>query len=232
MMASGRLTSITGAILLLGSAACASSTPQAATWPNDDKKGNDELPAIVPHGDSDEDLEQSGEPGRLREPTTVAVPVAGTDLVRGRSTVIVNAPIDVVRKTVIDFGKYADFMPHYSAARVLRRKKDGTREVYMQWAALHGAIKLHARVEMVPRHDGDTEVWQSRYIDGNVDEAQASWTLTTLSPDRTKLTLDAFLLPKLPMPSSLLNSENTSGAEKGVVAMRKRCEQIAAARAK
>jgi hypothetical protein len=94
----------------------------------------------------------------------------------------------------------------------------------MQWAALHGAIKMWARFDMNPSKDGETEVWTSSFIDGNVRQAAATWSMTPLDGNRTELSLEAFLLPKLPMPSSLLNDENTSGAEKGVVAMRKRIE--------
>ena len=220
-------------IFLLSAAVmgCASSTPDSK-WASD---GNAEEPAdsnvpVVPHGDADPDVEQTGEAGKLREPKTVAVPVPkkGEDyegLVRGRSTVVVNAPIAKVRKHVIDFGKYADFMPHYNAARVLRRKKDGTREVYMQWAALHGAIKMHARFDMVPSERDGSEKWTSSFINGNVRDAYATWTIKALSETKTELTLEAFLLPKLPLPTSLLNNENTSGAEKGVVAMRKHIEE-------
>lgn len=218
------LIGLLGSLVVL--AGCASSgASHRAGWSQQEPKSNDSLPTVSARGQDDVEVEQTGEPGKLREPKTESVPVEGTDgLVKGRSTVVVNAPIDEVRKHVLRFDKYADFMPHYNAARVLRRSPDGSREVYMQWAALHGAIKMWARFEMHESKDGDTEVWSSKFVEGNVRQAQASWRMTPLEADRTELTLEAFLLPKLPMPSSLLNDENTSGAEKGVVAMRKRIE--------
>jgi ribosome-associated toxin RatA of RatAB toxin-antitoxin module len=216
-------------MVILGSAACASTGAKQSAWPDDDRKNKnaEKLDSVVPQGDVDDDVPQDLEPGKLREPKTVAVPIKGSDLVRGNSTVVVNAPIKLVRKTILDFGKYADFMPHYKAARLLRRHKDGTREVYMQWSALHGAIKMWARFEMSPVNGEDGERWDSKFLDGNVRDAQAVWRIKELPNDRTELSLQVFLYPKLPLPASLLNEENTSGAEKGVVAMRKHIEELA-----
>lgn len=218
------LVGLLGTVVML--AGCASSgAGTRAGWAERPAKANDALPTVAAPDDDSVEVEQTGEAGKLREPKTESVAVDGTDgLVMGRSTVVVNAPIREVRKHVLRFDKYADFMPHYNAARVLRRAPDGSREVYMQWAALHGAVKMWARFEMHESKEGETEVWTSKFIDGNVSQARASWRMTPLEGDKTELTLEAFLLPKLPMPNSLLNHENTTGAEKGVVAMRKRIE--------
>jgi ribosome-associated toxin RatA of RatAB toxin-antitoxin module len=223
-----RIVGMTAA-MVLGSIGCASQSAPPPTWANKRDKA-DELP-IAQQGGTDPSVDQSGEAGRLREATTIGVPIEGSDLVRGRSTVVVHAPIGKVRDAVIDFGSYSDFMPHYKAARVLRRKADGTREVYMQWAALHGAIKMWARFEMTVETDAadgneaTDELWRSKFLDGNVQDAHAIWHFKALSADRTELSLEVFLHPKLPLPASLLNEENTTGAEKGVVAMRKHIEE-------
>ena len=95
----------------------------------------------------------------------------------------------------------------------------------MQWAALHGAIKLWARFDLIPRKEGEAEVWESSFIDGNVKEAYALWRIEPIDDTRTQLTLEVFLHPKLPVPSELLNEENLDAALKGVTAMRKRCEE-------
>src|SRR4051794_18212930 len=52
-------------------------------------------------------------------PQTDAVPIEGTDFVRGRTAIKVNAPIGKVRESILDFAHYAEFMPHYRSARVL-----------------------------------------------------------------------------------------------------------------
>lgn len=59
-----------------------------------------------------------------------AVPVEGSDLVRGRATVVVEAPLADVRRHVIDYGAYADYLPWQKRSQVLRRKRDGAQEVH------------------------------------------------------------------------------------------------------
>ncbi len=206
--------------------ACASSTPSRSEWPDErEQHAGDELP-VVAEEEIGEEPELSGTSGRLREPTTEAVPIADSDLVHGRSTAVVNAPIEQVRKAVLDYGSYADFMPHYRASRVLGRTPGGGREVYMQWAALHGAVKMWARFEM-RKIDAPVgvEIYESRFIEGNVRDAYARWSLESLPSDHTKMTLELFLYPRIPLPSGLLNDENLGGAVKGVSAMRELIEQ-------
>lgn len=213
-------------LMLVATSGCARTTDTRPALTHDERAGFEE-PIVTVVEDGDPVTNADGEAGKVPEASREAIPVEGTDLVRGRSTVVVHAPLEVVRSTVLDFDAYPDFMPHYANARELGRKKGGTREVYMQWSALHGAIKMWARFEMTPRKEGDTEIWESRFIDGNVKSAVASWTMKPLDDSRTELTLEVFLWPKLPMPTSLLNDENLGGAVKGVTAMRKRCEELA-----
>lgn len=212
------------AVALLGSALAGCASTTATSWSNDEATGK----GIVPATAADPDVPQDGTVGKLREPTEQAVPIAGTDLVRGRSTVIVEAPIAVVRRTVLDYGSYADFMPHYAASRVLGRTSDGGHQVYMKWIALHGAMKMWARFDMsAALKKGDEETYKSKLVEGNVRAANAIWRISPVGEQRTKLSLEVFLQPRVPMPSSLLNGENTKGATKGVVAMRDRCEELA-----
>jgi ribosome-associated toxin RatA of RatAB toxin-antitoxin module len=178
------------------------------------------VPAVVGDPAPAPDATQGAE----RQPVTEALPIEGTDRVRGRSTVIVDAPIAAVKKTLLRYGKYAEFMPHYSASKVLRRMPESGHEVYMQVEALYGAVKLWARLEMTPKRQGDTEIITSKFVDGNVKDFSATWTLAPVDAQRTELTLEVFLHPDLPMPSKTLNHENVQGAEKGVIAMRKRVE--------
>lgn len=200
---------------------CASSAPSAA-WPEADERGKSES-LLLPQGAQDDDLEQAGEAGRLREPTSEPLVHRG-ELLRGKATVLVNAPPDVVREQILALDDYAEFMPHYKSARTLGRKPNGAREIYMQWEALHGAVKLWARMTLTPTEDGDAEIWTTEFIDGNVDEAYAAWRIAPTDDGKTTLTLETFLDPKLPVPQSLLNEENVGAAIKAVKAMRDRCE--------
>jgi ribosome-associated toxin RatA of RatAB toxin-antitoxin module len=158
-----------------------------------------------------------------RNPVTEAIPIERTELVRGRSTVVVDAPFDKVKSSLLRYGKYAEFMPHYSQSKILGRAGKG-HEVYMQVEALHGAVKMWAKLEMTPRKDGNVELLESKFVDGNVKDFRAIWRLEPIDADHTKLTLEVFLYPTLPLPTNVLNDENVQGAEKGVTAMRKRIE--------
>src|SRR4051812_18296181 len=59
-------------------------------------------------------------------PEPEAIPVPGSRYVHGRSKTLVNAPITKVRDTIMDFGHYAEFMPHYQSSKVLGRAPNGS----------------------------------------------------------------------------------------------------------
>lgn len=161
-------------------------------------------------------------------PTPVAVPIEGTELVRGRSTVTVKASLEKTREAVLDFGHYADFMPHYRNAKILGRTDTGARDVYMEVEALYGAVKFWAEVELPKATTVDgVETWETRFIKGNVKDFKAIWRLKKLDAQSTELSLEVFLSPNLPMPVHLMNDENMGGSSSGVAAMRAHAEQMA-----
>lgn len=156
---------------------------------------------------------------------TVAVPIGGSKLVRGRSTVTVAAPIDRVRAQILAFSRYPEFMPHYSACRVIGRSPSGGRDVYMQVEALHGAMQMWARLDVKkPAQIDGREVIETSFLDGNVKELSARWAMKRIDDGNTELMLEVFLEPRLPLPVSLLNSENLDGSANGVFAMKMRSE--------
>ncbi len=158
-------------------------------------------------------------------PTREAVAIKGSDLVRGRSRLVVLAPIDKVRRHVLNFDRYAEFMPHYSFSRILTLRDDGGRQVMMEVEAIGGLIKMWTKIEMPPpRMEGNLEVHESEFVEGNVDDFKAIWRLRRLNDSHTELSLEVFLEPSLPLPDSLINSENVGGAFDGVIAMRNRIE--------
>jgi ribosome-associated toxin RatA of RatAB toxin-antitoxin module len=175
----------------------------------------------------------AAEPGDSdAEAQPVSVPIPGSELVRGRATVMVAAPIARVRESVLDFAHYAEFMPHYSNARVLGRTPAGAREVYMEITALHGAVKMWTRVELPKATTVEgIETWETRFIEGNVEDFKAIWRLKRVDDTHTELSLEVFLKPKIPLPNDLLNEENLSGSTKGVLAMRDHAEKAPALRA-
>jgi ribosome-associated toxin RatA of RatAB toxin-antitoxin module len=160
-----------------------------------------------------------------RDATSEAVPVED-DLVRGRSTVRVDAPVEAVRKVVLRYDDYAKFMPFYTSSHVVD-KDSQTTKVYMQVAALNGMVKMGAQISLPnkPKSENGWDVYESTFDKGNVTEFKAIWRMKAIDDQHSFLSLEVFLLPKLPLPSSTLNGENAKGAVNGVKAMRDRIEQ-------
>jgi ribosome-associated toxin RatA of RatAB toxin-antitoxin module len=160
-------------------------------------------------------------------PTSEAVPIAGSELVHGRSTVRVSAPVARVREVVTDFAHYAEFMPHYQSSKLLPRTPAGKRNVYMEIEALNGALKMWAELEVSkPVVDADgTETLGTRFVKGNVKAFVALWRIHKVDEASTDLSLEVFLDPGLPLPPALVNKENMGGSADGVTAMRTRVEQ-------
>jgi ribosome-associated toxin RatA of RatAB toxin-antitoxin module len=165
------------------------------------------------------------------DPQTIAIPVAGTEFVRGRTTLKVNAPIEKVRESVLDFGHYAEFMPHYRSSKVLGRTAAGARDVYMEIEALYGAVKMWVEIEFPrPTIVEGVETHESKFVKGNVKDFKAIWRLRKLDDATTELSLEVFLQPSIPLPTALMNKENLGGSAKGVTAMRGRIEGVAASK--
>ena len=192
---------------------------------------HDARPAVVAAGVIEIAEEPTEGPYRYAAGTdleTLAIPEGTTGLVRGRSSVTVNAPAERVRETVLGFARYPEFMPHYAKCRVLGRSPSGGRDVYMQVEALHGALSMWARVDVKrPHTDDGVESIEAKMLEGNVKELRAAWRLVRLDERRTRLTLEVFLNPKVPVPEGLLNAENLDGSAAGVLALKARAEGTA-----
>jgi hypothetical protein len=158
-------------------------------------------------------------------PQSDSIPVDGTDYVHGRTAVKVHAPIARVRESVFDFAHYAEFMPHYRSARLLGRTAAGARDVYMEIEALNGVVIMWVEMEFPkPTIVDGVEITESKFIKGNVADFKAVWRLRAIDELTTELSLEVFLQPLIPLPTSLINSENVGGSLKGVMAMRGRIE--------
>jgi ribosome-associated toxin RatA of RatAB toxin-antitoxin module len=158
-------------------------------------------------------------------PEVSPVPIPGSGLVRGKARVLVRAPIDRVREVVLDFPHYPDFMPHYEACRVLGKTPSGGSDVYMRVEALHGALKMWARVEIGKSVGKDgVETYEARFREGNVRKLESAFRMHALDAQRTVLDIEVFLDPKLPVPDGMLNKENLDGARQAALAYKARSE--------
>jgi len=180
--------------------------------PAEDPVATDDAPAEAAKPENEE-IEPSG------------VAIDGSDLVEARATVTVRASLDKVRTTVLKFEDYPQFMPEYSDAKRLGNLPSGNEKIYMEITTLGGIAKMYANVEILPvAKTGQSETYQAKFIDGNVKQFKAIWTLTKLDEARTDVTLQVFLHPSIPLPDFLVNKANLDGAKKGVLAMKRRIQ--------
>ncbi|MFO0588548.1 MAG: SRPBCC family protein [Polyangiaceae bacterium] len=156
------------------------------------------------------------------EPVAVAIP--GSGLVEAKATLRAARSLDKAREVVLKFEDYPQFMPEYSGAKMLGKLPDGNDKVYMEITTLGGIAKMFANIEVLNKKDGLTETHEAKFLDGNVKEFKAIWTLTKVDDAHTEVTLQVFLHPAIPLPDFIVNKANLDGAKKGVIAMKKRIE--------
>jgi ribosome-associated toxin RatA of RatAB toxin-antitoxin module len=140
----------------------------------------------------------------------------------GQATVVVPVPAERVREAILDYGAYAEFMPHFTQSRVLS-SRGSSALVYMQASAFHDTITLWANMrirELRPR--GDTEIVEARMTDGNLEEFTARWEMTPLDDGATRIRFRLLIEPDLPFPSGVITDENVRNARRVVTALRAR----------
>jgi ribosome-associated toxin RatA of RatAB toxin-antitoxin module len=153
----------------------------------------------------------------------VAVP--GRSIRAGGGMTAVNAPLASVRRTVTDYAHYADFMPRFQKSRVVAKSGPNT-DVYLQVSILHGAANIWAVTRFGPPiPEGNGERIEGRlHGQGNVDELLAIWHLTPVDENRTIAKLELLIVPKLPLPGSVVTPELEFAADQAVSAARERTE--------
>jgi hypothetical protein len=148
------------------------------------------------------------------------LPTPGSDVDTGGAIVGVHAPIDRVLKVVMRFGRYIDILPRLSASKVVAKKGKAT-DVYLRAPILGGVAHVWgvARFTPTPYAKKGKKV-VARYVKGNLDGFRGTWKLYPCSDVRTVLRLELYLVPKLPLPASIITPELEWAADKGVTAVR------------
>ncbi|MBI5533252.1 MAG: hypothetical protein HY898_11075 [Deltaproteobacteria bacterium] len=146
----------------------------------------------------------------------------------GGAQIFVNAPLAEVRKVVLDYAHYQDFMPGFKRSRVVQRNKDFT-DVYLQVPILHGAATVWAvtRFTAPQKQANGTEIIESTMQQGNVNDFRASWRLIPVDATHTILRSEILIVPKLPLPSSVVTPELSYAADKAVTSSRNKAEAAA-----
>jgi hypothetical protein len=153
----------------------------------------------------------------------VAVP--GSSIRAGGGMTAINAPLSTVRRTVTDYGHYADFMPRFEKSRIVGKSGPNT-DVYLQVSILHGAANIWAVTRFGPPvAEGAGERIEGRlHGQGNVDQLLAVWHLVPVDDNRTIAKLELLIVPKLPLPGSVVTPELEYASDQAVSATRERSE--------
>jgi hypothetical protein len=172
--------------------------------------------------DADPDLARLGDGHSLRTNYSLG----GTGDRYGRAEILVDAPIDVVRKLALDFGHYKEFTAgRFHTSRVVGKTAEGT-DVYFQISLLDGMINLWQVFrfqELAPLAPGWVMV-EGWCLKGNIGRGNAAWTLHAKGDRRTVVSFDLFILPNVPLPQSLLDEGLRNAAGEAVEAIRDRAE--------
>jgi hypothetical protein len=144
----------------------------------------------------------------------------------GHGEVLINAPYDKVRQTMMDFGHYKELAPwRFKASRVVGHE-GAAADVYMQFSAMHGMVSLWTVLKFDPPAAAgeDAERLEGRFVRGNISDADVAWTIKRVDDDFTVLKCDILLKPDLPAPQSALDEELRDAAQQAVDGVRERAQ--------
>jgi hypothetical protein len=129
----------------------------------------------------------------------------------------VNAPVGIVERALTDYDRYATVLPNFGRSRVLKRTADSA-DVYLQVPILKGAAHLWGVVRFVgPAVRPDGARIEGNYLrQGNVSAFHCLWSYRRVDDTHTALHLALLVLPKIPLPESVIESELTSACRDAV----------------
>jgi len=162
------------------------------------------------------------------EVTRFDTKLPGSDRPAGGARTVVLASPELVKQVVLDFEHYAYYFdpdkgtnPQRKwASHVVGRSGDKT-DLYLEVPILKGAAKIWAVIRFdAPQKVGDSEIVTGRMLKGNVSQLSAKWKLRRTDEKSTELQLEFLVVPKIPVPDSLLSNEARSAAFKAVSGMR------------
>jgi hypothetical protein len=147
----------------------------------------------------------------------------------GHAETLIHAPLATVRQQVLDYGHYRDFMPErFKTSRVVGHGPDGSADVYIQIAVMHGMMTLWDVTHFAPakRLGPGLEVVEGRMVPGkgNVEDLNVVWTLRALDDQWTVLKFDLLLKPGIPAPQSAIDEELRDSALYAVDAVHDRAQ--------
>ncbi|MCK6535721.1 MAG: hypothetical protein L6Q84_22345 [Polyangiaceae bacterium] len=169
---------------------------------------------------------------KLRDAERYEVSTEHSATKAGAARVHIAAPVANVKKTVTDFKNYSKFISKFDKAKVVGRDGDKT-DVYLQVPILKGAAKIWAVVRFSPiKSVNGEEVLEGQMVKGNVKRMDARWRIKKIDDENTQLNLELLIVPKLPVPGSMVTGEVKYAADEAVMGSRNKTETEWAAKKK
>jgi hypothetical protein len=145
----------------------------------------------------------------------------------GHGETLIHAPLDQVRKTVLDFSRYKDLGPDIKTSRVVGREPDGSTDVYIRIGVLNDLLSFWNVTRFAPlRQEPGVEVIEGHMLPGkgNIDDSVVKWTMHSAGDEWTVLKFDALLRPGVPAPQSLIDNTLRESAVHTVESVRDRLQ--------
>lgn len=139
--------------------------------------------------------------------------VAGISVHRGSAETVINAPMEYVTRTMLDYARYSEFMPHVRESRVVRRNRAQT-DIYMQVPLTSALGVVWTLMRLTVTQSRDRVELAGQAIDGNTDHFESRSVIERIPgpTPRTRFTFAVLALPRLPFPSSVFTREMRDAA--------------------
>lgn len=160
-----------------------------------------------------------------KAPVRYSVRTPNSGIEAGAARTRVQASTDELLQLVTDFDNYTKHISRFEKVKVVGRSGNSV-DVYMQVPILKGAAKIWAVVRFAPaRESGGERIVEGHMIRGNVDRLDAKWRISRVDDQSSELRLEMLIVPKLPVPGSLVTGEVAYAADKAVAGLRSAAEK-------
>ncbi len=142
----------------------------------------------------------------------------------GHAEALVSAPVDVVRKHVLDYPRYREYSNgKFRTARIVDKNQGspGTTDMYVQVPIFHGMIMLWqiVRFDPIKTTAPGTEFVQGKLVKGNVRAADIQLTIRVIDPQTTIIACDLLITPEMAAPQAAVDEELRDAAFHAVQAI-------------
>jgi ribosome-associated toxin RatA of RatAB toxin-antitoxin module len=162
---------------------------------------------------------------KTKDSVRYSVRTPNSSIEAGAARIKVKAPSSELASLITDFSHYDQFISKFEKVRVVGRTTNAV-DVYMQVPILKGAAKIWAVVRFAPiQSRGSEQVLEGHMIKGNVERLDAKWRIIGLDDQNSELRLEMLIVPKMPVPSSLVTGEVAYAADKAVCDVRTAAEK-------